>query len=252
MGRLIYFILFLSFIFLQCKKDNSTSLNTANSQAYDHNLPPGYAAGDFLRNTTYKSLIIEIQYMSGCEIRNASLTMLIDFLKERLNKTDGIFVQLKQIDPTLKTLFSISDISAIESMNRTFYTGRDQMAAYVIILNGSYAEGNVLALSYKNTSVCLFAEPIKYFSPGVTDNVQAKVIAMLLEHEFGHLLGLVDMGTPMVLGHNDSQFSNHCENSECLMHHTFETYTRLLSRALGTFPSLDMNCLADLRENGGK
>lgn len=256
MCRILYAILIFLFISISCKKNSGlqSNYNSNNIQgSFNHNLYPGNSAKEFLRSTAYKSLRIEIQYMPGYKPEPGAIDIFENFLKERLNKPSGIFIQQKEIYPTLITIFSISDISSTEARNRTVYTNGDQLTAYILIVDGSFNDyGNALALAYKNTSICLFGEPIKYFSIGITEDAKAKTLAMLLEHEFGHLLGLVDMGTFMVVDHVDAVYSNHCENNQCIMHHTFESHNRVFSRDLVDIPSFDANCIADLKANGGK
>jgi hypothetical protein len=72
-----------------------------------------------------------------------------------------------------------------------------------------------------------------------------------MEHEYGHLLGLVNLGSPMQVDHKDPA-SNHCNNSSCLMY--YETQVGQMGGILvsGPVPSLDANCRNDLKANGGK
>jgi hypothetical protein len=251
MRRIIYIILVLSFVALQCKKDTEPYKSPAQN-SYDHNLNPGKSARDFLGSASYKSLKIEIQYMPGFRPDPRAINIFIDLLSERLKKPSGILVEEKEIDPTLKTTFILSDISGIESRNRTVFTNGDQMGAYILFTSGAYYTGNILGLAYKNTSVCFFGEPLQIFSGGVTEEDKIRIIALLLTHEFGHLLGLVDMGTLMFVAHRDINNGNHCDNSDCLMHHSFEPDTRNFARILQYDPSFDANCINDLHANGGK
>ena len=39
-----------------------------------------------------------------------------------------------------------------------------------------------------------------------------------LVHEFGHVMGLVDNGIPMVSDHLDPDHPRHCTNEECVMY----------------------------------
>ena len=68
----------------------------------------------------------------------------------------------------------------------------------------------------------------------------------VLEHEFGHLMGLVNLGTPEKITHQDVAHGNHCTDPNCLMY-----WEKEFSMA-GFVPKLDSNCLNDLRGNGGK
>lgn len=245
------------FVSLQCKKNpesypGSASYPNGTQYSYNHNRNPGSSARDFLRSTTFKSLKIEIQYMPGFKPDDGAIDLFVNLLRERLNKPAGIFVEQKEINPTLLTIFTLNDISNIESRNRTVFTNGDQLGAYILITSGSYSNGNVLGLSYKNTSMCFFGEPLKYYSIGVEEDSRIKTMAMLFEHEFGHLLGLVDMGTLMQFDHMDAYNDNHCNNRACLMHHTYEPTTENFVKIIVDIPSFDANCIADLKANGGK
>ena len=254
MKSIFNIFLIFSLIFFHCKKDTELQNGYPNyvQNLYNHNLDPGSSAKDFLSGTNFTSLKIEIQYMPGLKPNPLVIDLLIDLLEKTLNKPLGIFVELEEIDPTLKTIFTAHDLSNIESQNRTVFSNGNQLGAYVLIVSGTYYRGTILALAYKNTSVCLFGEPLKYISMGISDNTKSKIIAMLLEHEFGHLFGLVDMGTFMQVDHLDAANGNHCNNSACLMHHTYEANTQELIGRFADIPSFDANCLADLHANGGK
>ena len=72
-------------------------------------------------------------------------------------------------------------------------------------------------------------------------------------HEFSHLSGLVNLGTPMVEDHQDSENGAHCITESCLLYHKIER----MNIAINFFnqdqiPELDAFCLQDLRANGGR
>ena len=247
-----HLILISSLLFVQCKKSIESNKEYPQTPNYHTHYSPGSSAKDFLRSNDFHSLRIEIQYMPGLRPQQNTIDIFIEMLRERLNKPSGIFIEFKEIDPTLQTMFSVDDISDIESLNRTVYTGGDQLGAYVILVDGSSYDGNALALAYHNTSICIFGDPLQYFSGGFTEDAKAKIMAVLLMHEFGHLLGLVDMGSNMVAYHADHTNANHCSNSNCLMHHTYTTNTRYAVSELSDVPTFDNNCINDLKANGGK
>lgn len=250
--RSTYLILIICIIFIRCAKKEEESKIYPQTSPYGNYYSPGFSAKDFLRNANYNSLRIEIQYMPGLKPEPLAIDILSSMLRERLNKPSGIFFEFKEINPTLQTIFSEDDISDLESLNRTAYANGDQFCAYILVIDGSYMDGNTLALAYHNTSLSVFGDQLQYFSGGFAENAKAKVLAVLLMHEFGHLFGLVDMGSKMVIGHADQENSNHCNNSNCLMHHTYTTNTRYTVSEFDELPSFDSNCLNDLRANGGK
>ena len=78
------------------------------------------------------------------------------------------------------------------------------------------------------------------------------VESTVLMHEFGHLLGLVDNGSPALQDHVDEEHGAHCTNENCLMYYAIQTTGFLTNLTGGTIPALDGNCLQDLKANGGK
>jgi hypothetical protein len=243
-------LLFL-FVSLNCKKDTG-SYSNPTSGFYNLSGNPSTSAWNYLNSANYKSLKIELQYMPGFKPDSRAIHIFTDLLNERLNKPSGIFIEEKEIDPTLMERFTLNDISGIESRNRTVFNHGDQMSAYILFVSGSYYDGNVLGIAYKNTSICFFGEPIRYFIAGGTEQDRIKLMAILLTHEFGHLLGLVNMGTSMVVNHIIAVDDNHCDNNKCLMHHTYEANTQNLILNFEENPSFDINCINDLKANGGK
>jgi len=250
MKYILFYISILSLISVHCEKSAIENSNNT-SGTYNQNINPGNSSRDFLESRNYKSLKIEIQYMPDLKPDSESVNIFVDLLNEKLNKPAGIVVEEKQINPTLKTIFSLSDITSIESRNRTAYKGGDQMAAYILFVDGAYYNGNILGLTYSNTSICFFGEPLKYFLSGTQDD-RIKKIALILLHEFGHLLGLVNIGSPMIVDHLDRNNGDHCNNNQCLMHHSLEGGKANLHRYLLKNCSFDKNCSDDLRANGGK
>lgn len=72
------------------------------------------------------------------------------------------------------------------------------------------------------------------------------------EQEMGHLMGLVDLGSPMINNHKDATHGNHCNNQNCLMYYSLETTDLLGFLLTGSIPPLDLNCISDLHANGGR
>ena len=117
---------------------------------------------------------------------------------------------------------------------------------------------------------------------GRSDSItNADVEIATLNHEFGHLLGLVNLGSPPVNDHEDVDAENHCNVNPCLMRAELEfgASGRLsasnnknslhssctldgnillnqmesnVSRGLAAPPDLDAECQLDLEANGGR
>lgn len=241
---------FFVFAFGGCsKKDTITGLPSINS---DNNKVVGASANDLLSAAKYSSVKIEIQYMPGFQPDAAAVNNLTSFLNSLINKPGGVTVIQTQIASASKTVLSLTDIATIEKNNRTVYTSGSQLGVYFLYTDGNYSDGNVLGLAFRNTSMSLLGKTIHDNSGGIGQASRTKVVSTVLEHEFAHILGLVNIGSPMQTNHQDGAHGNHCNNTNCLMYYTSETTDILGILITGNIPVLDANCKADLTANGGK
>ncbi len=240
--KFIFYFLFSSILlFSACKKEPLIG-------ALDYKTL-GTSAHDLLSASNYSSLQIEINYMPGYPPDAASLTSVQSFLNTYINKPNGIQITQKQIAASGKASLSLNEVVAIEKTNRTVFTQNGVMAVHILITDGAYTNANTSATSYWNTSYCLFGKTINNNSGGVGQVTRARLITTLLQHEFGHLLGLVGQGTPMQINHRDAANGAHCNITNCLMNYSVETSNIIAGTAI---PLLDANCVSDLKANGGK
>jgi hypothetical protein len=239
-------------IIIGCSKSSTVFINNPNAPDNLHNRPVGASASELLAATTYNSVIIEVQYMTGYAPDAAALSNLQGFLSNLLNKSSGISIVTHEITPSSNTTFSIGDAAQFEQNNRTAFTTGGQIAVYVLYTNGNYTDAQVLGAAYRNTSIVVFGKNVHDNSGGLGQASRTKLESTILEHEFGHLLGLVDLGSAMQASHKDAAHGNHCNNSNCLMYYASDTHDMLGFLITGNIPALDANCLADLHANGGK
>ncbi|ELR68088.1 Membrane metalloprotease [Fulvivirga imtechensis AK7] len=253
--RLITISLVFTFIFCisGCSdKDNEEPQNNPNT-----NQSPGVSATDFLSSENYDQLIVEIQYTTGFEPPQQAVSNLRSFLESILNKPSGISIVTTEIAAPGQSSYTIADIQAIEDNNRTeFYEGKT-IAAYFVLLDGGYSKdtGNskVLGVAYRNTSMALFQKTIEDHSGGLGQPSTSLLTSTVINHEFGHILGLVNNGTPLQTEHQDTAHGKHCNVEGCLMYWTAETNQGIADLlGMSAPPSLDAQCLADLKANGGK
>lgn len=241
----------LTFNILSCtKSDNAaTGLPSINSE---NDKQVGVSANALLSAATYTSVKIEIQYMPGFAPDAAAINNLTSYFNTLINKPGGITVVQSQIPSANKVVLSLNDIATIEKNNRTVFTAGNQLGVYFLFTDGTYTESAVLGLAYRNTSMAILGKTIHDNSGAIGQASRTKLESTVLEHEAGHILGLVDLGSPMQTAHNDASHGNHCNNTNCLMYYSSETTDILGFLITGAIPSLDANCRADLHANGGK
>ena len=253
MKRFYYkIIIILAFIVTgSCSKTDEISLADIPLSSGANNNGVGASARELLDGTKRK-LLIEIQYMPGYELQQQTIRNLTTFLRAHLNKPGGIAVTQEQIPEIGADTKSLIDVARIEQQYRTAFNTDDQVSVNVLVTNSRYTTNKVLGIAFRNTSVCLFGKTIQQSSGGIDQASRAKTESTILNHEFGHLLGLVDLGSPMQTNHRDAAHNNHCNGATCLMEYGVQTADLLGSLVTGTIPVLDANCRNDLRANGGK
>ena len=236
----------LSLLFLtQCSKEDLTPANNLNNRSV------GSSAKEFLSSANYQALNIEIVYMPGFAPDLNALNNLRDFLNTLINKPGGINITQRMIPASGKTMLTLAEIRALETTNRTVFSSGTSLGVFILYTDGTYSQPNTLGVAHKNTSIAVFGKTVHDNTGGVNQASLTKLETLILQHEYSHLLGLVDLGSPMQVNHKDPA-SNHCNNNACLMY--YETLVSQMGGILisGPVPSLDANCKNDLKANGGK
>lgn len=241
-------ILILTIFYLSCKKDNQ---NSTLPNAYS-NKSVGTSANDLLSAGKFTSLKIEIHFMPNNAPDPGAISHFQNLLNSLLNKSGGIQITQKQIASGGKSNYTLADIKSIEKSNRTVFTEGNTLGVYILITDGDYIENGVLGIAYLNTSFVLLGKTIRDNSGGIGKASLTKLEATVMEHEFGHLLGLVNLGSSMQTNHEDAAHNKHCSNSNCIMYYASETTDILGFLLTGSIPAFDTNCANDLKANGGK
>lgn len=250
MKKYFFTLLTAGFLF-GCQSDDDSMPGPDDDDLNDRRV--GESAGEILSDDTYRSAEIEIQYMTGYEPTDQTVENLRAFLNELVRKPAGIQVRVTEIPASTKENLSVDEIEEIEEEHRTAYTEGSKLGIYLLITNGGYTESaDVLGVAYKNTSMALFGKPIRDNTGGITQPSRTKLETTVTQHEFGHIMGLVNIGSPMQVNHEDPEHKGHCNNEDCLMYYASET-TAILDFLVGSpVPQLDQNCRDDLKAKGGK
>lgn len=244
----------IAFFVLLCCGACSKSGDYANNPGvpdYLHNRAVGASANEILSSGKYTSVVVEVQYMSGFPPDAAALDHLRSMLTSLINKPGGISIVTNEIPASGSGVLTLDEVINIEKKHRTQFTSGNKLALYILYTSTNYSDPNVLGIAYRNTSTALFGKKITDNSGGLGQASRTKLVATVAEHEMGHLLGLVDLGSSMQTGHKDNANGNHCNNNNCLMYYASETSDILGFLITGNIPSLDNNCRADLHANGG-
>lgn len=237
-------ILYLA-VLVGCKKDENSN------SSYQSITPQSFLAAD-----NYTSLIIEVKYIEGYSPTQESLDNLKNFLSARLNKPDGITIVTSSLPSQGRTSYSLTDIRYLEKLNRQYKSTNKILTAYIFFADGGYIEDTedtkILGIAYGATSAAIFEKTIVDYSGGLAQPTQEVLETTIINHEFGHLLGLVNNGSKMLNNHQDLTHGHHCTDENCLMYYKVETSDIIGNLIGGNIPELDVDCINDLRLNGGK
>ncbi|MBA3682529.1 MAG: peptidase [Bacteroidetes bacterium] len=247
-GLFILLLISITVLFFSCTKDKKTAPNSPASISA--------SAKDYLSSTDYDKLVIQIQYVNGLQPTAGAVEDIKTFLSNRLNKPNGIEVVYSNINSPGRSVYTIEDIRNIEAINRTVKNEGKTITSYILFLDGEYSQNTsnskTLGVAFGSSSMVIFEKTIRDFSGGLGQPSLGAAEVLVTEHELCHILGLVNNGSNMVAAHQDETHGKHCNNSNCLMYYEAET-SNILNNLLGNnVPSLDQNCINDLKANGGK
>lgn len=254
LGIISSILIILSF---QSCTDSTGPENELPDPPYNHTQNPGTAANDFLADSNFTDLVVEVDYMPGYAPNERAIDSLKAFFNQRLHKSSVTIKEPTEIPSGGQDRYSANDVRNLEQDHRSTFAQGDTLAAYFVIVDGKYSERNLLGIAYYNTSNAFFGPAYDEASSGVGSPSRYQIEATSFRHEFGHLFGLVGIprsGTEMQEPHKDPDHGNHCDDDTCLMYYATET-TDLVGNTVGSdgeIAHLDANCLADLQANGGK
>lgn len=249
---LILFVLVLMLPLISgCSKDDSEDYRAKNIQAL------GSSARDLLSAEVYKSILIEIVYVKGYKPSEEALANLKSFLETRTFKPGGIHFIETEINSPEDPILSISEVINLEKKHRNFYTSEDNIAIFIFFVDGTSTNENddnfVLGTAYRNTSIVIYEKNIQKLSHQSGYIPKTEIEITVLKHEFGHLFGLVNNGSPAQSSHEDPENKAHCNNQLCLMNSSVEFGKGAMKLIKGSQNfTFDENCLADLKANGGR
>lgn len=216
---------------------------------------PGQRAGDYLRAQPFTSILVELDYVTGAEPESAAVSLL----EQRLESASGKPVEVVR-SPGLPGKgsthrYTIQEVAELERGFRSQFSGGSQAVLYMMWLDGAFSEDTserkVLGAAYRGSSVAMFkanlhfasrANPLDLTKPPLKEVEEAVAV-----HEVGHVLGLVNLGTPMQTPREDPGSPGHSTNQASVMYHAVET--SLIGSVLGQNPpdDFDTNDKADLR-----
>lgn len=216
---------------------------------------PGQRAGDYLRPSPYETILVELDYVNGAEPEAAA----VNLLEQRLEAASGKPVEVVRTPGVpgsgANHRYTTEEIAALEQAHRSQWSAGTRAVLYMVWLDGEFSadtdDRKVLGAAYRGSAVAMFKANLRFASRAnaldLTKPPLKEVEEAVAVHEVGHVLGLVNLGTPMVTAREDPQSKGHSNNQQSVMFHAVET--SVIGSVLGQNPpdDFDANDKADLR-----
>ncbi|MEO9511915.1 MAG: hypothetical protein ABJX94_04550 [Flavobacteriaceae bacterium] len=226
---------------IACSDSSDSSDDTSEPQNVDktQNLKAaGASANDILSNANFDKLVIEIAYVPGFRPTSTTISNFEDYLNERTFK-ENIEVIYNELPSPNEEELELEEIRDLEDDNRTAYNDGSTLAIYIYFADAP-SEGDeldeglvTLGAVYRNTSMVIYESTIVELASRSALITVTDIETATLNHEFGHLFGLVNLGTDPVNDHEDIQRddqgepilgsdgeplgNDHCNVQGCLM-----------------------------------
>lgn len=240
-----------------CSKEEDTLDNAVVINPNTNKQQTGSSANDLLSDKKFKSMVVEVVYVNGFEPSPQAITNFVAFLTARTYKPGGINVVKRSIPSPGNAPYTNEEIVTIEDANRTKYNNADEIAVWAFFADGKSDKDTdtsvILGTAYRNTSFVIFEQTIQGLSNSPFEPNRSLLETTVITHEFGHILGLTNLGTTLQSNHEDAAHPKHCIEKNCLMYWSSELGGGIGNMvSSGSAPQLDSQCIADLRANGGK
>ncbi len=185
---------------------------------------------DYLLPDPYPRLVIEVDAVAGLELPDGVVDPLVLALEELVDKPQGVEVVMDQVLEATDANWNFDALRANEA-HFDLEVPSDTVKLHVLLLDGSYHDsdgGELLGVQWGHRHVALFREGMlsacrsgrggRGLSSWACQSAELGVLA----HEFGHALGLVDNGVPMVEDHEDPDHPKHTVDESCVMYWAYE------------------------------
>ena len=223
MRRLNHIALILIFLMLSVSLSGCFGSNIFVAE--DKKGIPGGLTMACLSSEKYTSMVVEVDYDSGYMPEQSSIDLLKTRLQEVCDKPNGIEVTFTETDFGQSGSWTADDVREKAWMHKS----ADPMTGSTLYWQalfpaGEYSNGDVLGVTVDASTVAIFKDAIEdaegpFFSRPSAEEIENSVLV----HEYGHLLGLVNLVYKSPVDHEDKDHPGHSNNEESVMYWAVES-----------------------------
>ena len=170
----------------------------------------------YLQASPFSKLILEIDYANSTPPDQNAVDTFVSTIKQYVNKPGDIIQAGNNSFTSQKETYTSSDLLDLAQKHRTNYSAGDTVTLYILFINGSFAQnGNALGVALNSSMFVIFKDKINQATTALV--FASEIEQAVLNHELGHLLGLVNINYKSGLDHEDANNLYHSNNKESVM-----------------------------------
>lgn len=175
----------------------------------------------YLQAKTFSRLIVEIDYIDSVPPNQNSTNTFVSTIRQKVDKPEGIVFSGENSIKAQKNNYSVQDLLDIAKTHRSNYSQGNSISLYVLYVNGELAENpNALGIALNSSMFVIFKDKISKATTALV--FEPEIEKAVLNHELGHLWGLVNINYQSSIDHEDKEYPHHSNNKESVMYWAVE------------------------------
>lgn len=206
----------------------------------------GFNGPAMLRGAVQR-LVLEIDVQEGVQVSQSAVDHLVATMRQVADKPGGIVLAGGNTFASGETRWTPALMREVAKANRSNYSDSGTVVVYLLYLDGGFVadgqETSAIGVAHNASEIGVFPGRWEGMSLlGSSSNIERAVVV----HEWGHLLGLVNIGYTSEIDHEDSGHPGHSSNKGSVMFHAVDS--TLIGQVFSGPPpaSFDDADLADL------